>query len=86
MIANTTINQPQQLIVTLEENAAVTDIKRLLKSIRGISSVKKLTNSKRMQQENLVKGTLIPALRETKQALAEGKEMKTIDEFLRELD
>ena len=86
MITNPTISQPQQLIITLEENAAVTDIKRLLMSIRGISSVKKLTSSKRLEQENLVRETLLPALHETKQAMAEGKKMKTIDEFLKELD
>ena len=81
-----TINQPQQLIITLDENAAVANITRLLKAIRGISSVSRVKKSMKLQQQEYVKATLIPALRETKKAMAEGKKMKSVDDFLKELE
>ena len=36
----TTISKPAQMIVTLEDNALVADIKRALKLIRGVASVR----------------------------------------------
>ena len=45
MAADTSISKSAQMIITLEDNALVTDIKRALKLIRGIASVRMATVS-----------------------------------------
>ncbi len=40
MATTTSIPKPAQMIITLEDNALVTDIKRALKMIRGVASVR----------------------------------------------
>lgn len=40
MATTTSISKPAQMIVTLEDNALVSDIKRALKMIRGVASVR----------------------------------------------
>ena len=40
MATTTSISSPAQMIITLEDNALVADIKRALKLIRGIASVR----------------------------------------------
>jgi hypothetical protein len=45
MASVTSIPKPAQMIVTLEDNALVADIKRALKLIRGIASVRVTTIS-----------------------------------------
>jgi hypothetical protein len=40
MAADTSISKSAQIIITLEDNALVTDIKRALQLIRGIASVR----------------------------------------------
>ena len=40
MATMTSISSPTQMIITLEDNALVADIKRALKLIRGIASVR----------------------------------------------
>lgn len=40
MATTTSIPKPSQMIITLEDNALVADIKRTLKLIRGIASVR----------------------------------------------
>jgi len=44
-MATMTLPQTSQIIVTLEDNALVADIKRALKMIRGIASVRTATIS-----------------------------------------
>ncbi len=41
--ATTSMSNPPQMIITLEDNALVADIKRALKMIRGIASVRVAT-------------------------------------------
>lgn len=43
MIANTLTPSPTQMIVTLEDNAMAADIRKALKMIRGIASVRTTT-------------------------------------------
>ncbi len=45
MSASTSIQKPAQMIITLEDNALMSDIKRTLKMIRGIASVRVATIS-----------------------------------------
>lgn len=40
MASVTSIPKPAQIIITLEDNALVADIKRALKMIRGVASVR----------------------------------------------
>ena len=55
MATATSIPKPAQIIITLDENALVADIKRALKLIRGIASVRMASIS----DDN----TITPALR-----------------------
>ena len=55
MATVTSIPKPAQMIITLEDNALVVDIKRALKLIRGIASVRMATIS----DDN----TITPAMR-----------------------
>ena len=43
MATATTISKPAQMIITLEDNALIADIKKALKLIRGIASVRVAT-------------------------------------------
>ena len=43
MASATSISKPAQMIITLEDNALITDIKKALKLIRGIASVRVAT-------------------------------------------
>ena len=45
MATATSISRPAQMIITLEDNALVADIKRALKLIRGVASVRVATIS-----------------------------------------
>ncbi|MBP5381179.1 MAG: hypothetical protein J6Y39_05565 [Bacteroidaceae bacterium] len=55
MATVTSVPKPAQMIITLDDNALVADIKRALKLIRGIASVRMATIS----DDN----TITPALR-----------------------
>ena len=55
MASTTSLSNPTQMIVTLDDNALVADIKRALKMIRGIASVRMATIS----DDN----TITPAMR-----------------------
>ncbi|MBQ3744483.1 MAG: hypothetical protein II853_01205 [Prevotella sp.] len=43
MASATSISKPAQMIITLEDNALIADIKKALKLIRGIASVRVAT-------------------------------------------
>ena len=43
MASATSISKPSQMIITLEDNALVADIKKALKLIRGVASVRMAT-------------------------------------------
>ncbi len=55
MAAATSLSKPSQMIVTLEDNALIADIKKALKLIRGVASVRVATIS----DDN----TITPAMR-----------------------
>ena len=55
MATTTSISNPAQMIITLEDKALVADIKRALKMIRGVASVRVATIS----DDN----TITPAMR-----------------------
>lgn len=55
MASSTSVSKPTQMIVTLEDNAFVTDIKKALKLIRGVASVRVAT----LDDDN----TITPAMR-----------------------
>ena len=43
MASATSISKPAQMIITLEDNALIADIKKALKLIRGVASVRMAT-------------------------------------------
>ncbi len=55
MATATSISKPSQMIITLEDNALIADIKKALKLIRGVASVRVATIS----DDN----TITPAMR-----------------------
>ena len=55
MATTTSISNPAQMIITLEDNALIADIKRALKMIRGVASVRVST----INDDN----TITPAMR-----------------------
>ncbi len=55
MASSTSVSKSTQMIVTLEDNAFVTDIKKALKLIRGVASVRVAT----LDDDN----TITPAMR-----------------------
>ena len=55
MASATSISKPAQMIITLEDNALIADIKKALKLIRGVASVRVAT----LNDDN----TITPAMR-----------------------
>ena len=55
MATATSISKPAQMIITLEDNALIADIKKALKLIRGVASVRVAT----LNDDN----TITPAMR-----------------------
>ena len=55
MASATSIPKPAQMIITLEDNALISDIKKALKMIRGVDSVRVAT----LNDDN----TITPAIR-----------------------
>lgn len=55
MASASSISKPAQMIITLEDNALIADIKKALKLIRGIASVRVTT----LNEDN----TITPAMR-----------------------
>ena len=69
MASVTSIPKPAQMIVTLEDNALVADIKRALKLIRGIASVRVATIS----DDNTISPTLRRSINKTRREYAKGE-------------
>jgi hypothetical protein len=84
MATTTSISKPAQMIITLEDNALVADIKRALKLIRGIASVRVATISNDK--------TITPAMRRSinkaRREMAKGETIKcsTPEEMQRYFD
>ena len=69
MASVTSIPKPAQMIVTLEDNALVADIKRALKLIRGIASVRVATIS----DDNTISPTLRRSINKARREYAKGE-------------
>lgn len=71
MAISTSISKPAQVIITLEDNALIADIKKALKLIRGVASVRVAT----LNDDK----TITPAIRRSiKKARCEFANGKTI--------
>ena len=62
-------SSPTQMIITLEDNAMVTDIKRALKMIRGIASVRTATAS----DDRSITPALRRSMRKAREEYAKGE-------------
>ena len=69
MASVTSIPKPAQMIVTLEDNALVADIKRALKLIRGIASVRVTTIS----DDNSITPALLRSINKARREYAKGE-------------
>lgn len=69
MASVTSIPKPAQIIVTLEDNALVADIKRALKLIRGIASVRVTTIS----DDNSITPALRRSINKARREYAKGE-------------
>lgn len=69
MASVTSIPKPAQMIITLEDNALVADIKRALKLIRGIASVRVTTIS----DDNSITPALRRSINKARREYAKGE-------------
>ena len=69
MASVTSIPKPAQMIITLEDNALVADIKRALKLIRGIASVRVTTIS----DDNTISPALRRSINKARREYAKGE-------------
>ena len=69
MASVTSIPKPAQMIITLEDNALVADIKRALKLIRGIASVRVNTIS----DDNSITPALRRSINKARREYAKGE-------------
>ena len=69
MATPTSIPKPAQMIITLEDNALVSDIKRALKMIRGIASVRTATIS----DENTITPSMRRSINKARREYANGE-------------
>ena len=79
----------EQLLVTIDNNQPLQNIRNAINMLRGVIStsiVKEPTLSKTEKQQAYVKDSLTRAFNEIKLAQLEGKELQSVDDFLKELD
>ena len=72
MATPTSIPKPAQMIITLEDNALVSDIKRALKMIRGIASVRTATIS----DDNTITPSMRRSINKARREYAKGETIK----------
>ena len=84
MATTTSIPNPAQMIITLEDNALVADIKRALKLIRGIASVRVATIS----DDKTITPAMRRSINKARRELAKGETIKcsTPEEMQRYFD
>ena len=84
MATVTSIPKPAQMIITLEDNALVADIKRALKLIRGIASVRVAT----INDDNTITPALRRSINKARREYAKGETIKcsTPEEMQRYFD
>ena len=77
-------SSPTQMIITLEDNAMVTDIKRALKMIRGIASVRTATAS----DDRSITPALRRSMRKAREEYAKGETIscRTLEEMQKYFD
>ena len=69
MATVTSISKPSQMIITLEDNALVADIKKALKLIRGVASVRVATIS----DDNTVTPAMRRSINKARREYAKGE-------------
>jgi hypothetical protein len=72
MATTTSITKPAQMIITLEDNALVTDIKRALKMIRGIASVRTAT----INDDSTITPAMHRSIKKARREYAKGETIK----------
>ena len=84
MATVTSIPKPAQMIVTLEDNALVADIKRALKMIRGVASVRVAT----INDDNTITPAMRRSINKARREYANGETIKcsTPEEMQRYFD
>ena len=84
MATTTSLSNPAQMIITLEDNALVADIKRALKLIRGIASVRVATIS----DDNTITPAMRRSINKARREHANGETIKccTPEEMQRYFD
>lgn len=65
----TTMTHPPQMIITLEDNALVSEIKKALKLIRGISSVRMAS----IKDDESITPTLYSKIKKARQEYTDGE-------------
>ena len=79
----------EQILVTVDENQPLNNIRKAIKMLRGVVSTSVLKEpilTKTEKQQAYVKESLTRALQEVKLAKLEGRKLQSIDDFLKELD
>ena len=69
MDVTTSISSSNQMIVTLEDNAMIADIKRALKLIRGVASVRMA----RVTDDNRISPALYARMKKAREEYAKGE-------------
>ena len=84
MATTTPISNPAQMIITLEDNALIADIKRALKLIRGVASVRVAT----INDDKSITPTLRRSINKARRELSKGETIKcsTPEEMQRYFD
>ena len=84
MATTTSFPNPSQMIITLEDNALVADVKRALKMIRGVASVRVAT----IGDDNTVTPAMRRSINKARREYANGETIKcsTPEEMQRYFD
>lgn len=79
----------EQILVTVDTNQPLQNIRKAINMLRGVVSttvLKEPVLTKTQKQQAYVKESLTRALQEVKLAKLEGRELQSVDNFLKELD
>lgn len=79
----------EQILVTVDENQPLQNIRKAINMLRGVVSTSVLKEpilTKTEKQQAYVKESLTRALQEVKLAKLEGRKLQSVDDFLKELD
>lgn len=84
MATTTSLSNPDQMIITLEDHALVSDIKRALKLIRGIASVRVVT----INDDKTITPAMRRSINKARREMAKGETIKcnTPEEMQRYFD